>query len=289
MSDITKIKVDGELESTYKLFSKNREFEKRAGGNTGSQSGVQPDWNQNDETQPDYVKNRPFYTGGPVETVLVEESTASFVADDEGNGLYMSEFQSTFEATVGETYKVYWDGASYECTCVKFNNTLAIGNLSIVGDASDTGEPFLIGTANRKRIDILTADTSDSHTFSIGKTVVPVVKIDEKYLPTIPAPIYIIGEDPVFSSSATFEEVWKLPPNVLASRLTFASSASLAESGLGFSCREVNKANSLNHGKYIVATFAILSVLNNSTYDVQDYAIVWNKTAITKLTPDKGS
>ena len=61
MSDITKIKVDGEPESTYKLFSKNREFEKRAGGNTGSQSGVQPDWNQSDETAPDYVKNRPFY------------------------------------------------------------------------------------------------------------------------------------------------------------------------------------------------------------------------------------
>ena len=32
MSDITKIKVDGELESTYKLFPKNREFEKRASG-----------------------------------------------------------------------------------------------------------------------------------------------------------------------------------------------------------------------------------------------------------------
>ena len=61
MNDITKIKVDGELESTYKLFSKNREFEKRAGGNTGSQSGVQSDWNQSDETAPDYVKNRPFY------------------------------------------------------------------------------------------------------------------------------------------------------------------------------------------------------------------------------------
>lgn len=36
MSDITKIKVDGELESTYKLFSKNREFEKRAGGAGGT-------------------------------------------------------------------------------------------------------------------------------------------------------------------------------------------------------------------------------------------------------------
>ena len=61
MSDITKIKVDGEPESSYKLFPKNREFEKRAGGNTGSHSGVQSDWNQNDETASDYVKNRPFY------------------------------------------------------------------------------------------------------------------------------------------------------------------------------------------------------------------------------------
>ena len=39
MSDITKIKVDGEPESSYKLFPKNREFEKRAGGNIGSHSG----------------------------------------------------------------------------------------------------------------------------------------------------------------------------------------------------------------------------------------------------------
>lgn len=30
----------------------------------------QPDWNQNDETAPDYVKNRPFYTDDPVETVF---------------------------------------------------------------------------------------------------------------------------------------------------------------------------------------------------------------------------
>ena len=30
-----------------------------------------PDWNQNDETAPDYVKNRPFYTGDPVETEII--------------------------------------------------------------------------------------------------------------------------------------------------------------------------------------------------------------------------
>ena len=287
MSDITKIKVNGDPESSYQLYPRNEEFAKRAGDNTGSQSGVQSDWNQNDDTQPDYIKNRPFYASDQVETVLVEESTVTFTRGN--SGLYGAQFQSTFEATVGETYKVTWDGTTYECICVDFSATPAIGNLSIMGAGSDTGEPFFMGVFSGRRIDIVTADTSDSHTFSIGKTVVPVVKIDEKYLPTIPAPIYIIGKDSVFSSSATFEEVWKLPPNVLASRLTFAPSASLAEGGLGFSCREVNKANTMKYGKQIVATFARLSVSEGSTYAVQDYAIVWTKTDITQLTPNQGS
>ena len=181
MNDITKIKVDGELESTYKLFSKNREFEKRAGGNTDSQSGVQSDWNQNDDTQPDYVKNRPFYTGNPVETVLVEESTVSFSFSND-DGMYTGLLPSTFDATVGETYKVYWDGATYECICVDFFGNSAIGNLSIVGRGADTGEPFIMVLIETE-IYIYTADTSASHTFSISGFVPEVVRIDEKYLP----------------------------------------------------------------------------------------------------------
>ena len=144
------------------------------------QSGVQPDWNQNDETQPDYVKNRPFYTGDPVETVLVEESTISF---SDAGGLYMAQFQSTFSATVGETCKVYWDGTAYECTCVNFNGYIAIGNLSIAGAGSDTGEPFIMSVLNGRGITIYTLDSSASHTISTSKFAVEVVKIDEKYLP----------------------------------------------------------------------------------------------------------
>ena len=142
--------------------------------------GVQSDWNQNDSTQPDYVKNRPFYTGDPAETVLVEESTVSFAGQ---GGLYMGELASTFKATVGENYKVSWDGTAYECTCVKFQNNPAIGNLSIAGAGSDTGEPFLMAVVNGQGIAIATADTSASHTFSISGIVPEVVKIDEKYLP----------------------------------------------------------------------------------------------------------
>ena len=141
--------------------------------------GVQSDWNQNDETQPDYVKNRPFYTGGPVETVLVEESTVSFAED---RGLYIARFPSTFEATVGETYKVSWDGTVYECACADFSGRTTIGNLSIAGAGSDTGEPFLMVVHNGQGIDIVTAETSASHTFSISGLVPEVVKIDKKYL-----------------------------------------------------------------------------------------------------------
>lgn len=144
--------------------------------------GMQPDWNQNDKTAQDYVKNRPFYTD-VVETVLVEESTVSFV---EASGAYTAEFPSTFEATVGETYKVSWDGTVYECTCVLIEDFLCIGNLSMIGLGSDTGEPFLMQVYNGSGILIGTLDTSASHTFSISGITREVVRIDEKYLPTIP-------------------------------------------------------------------------------------------------------
>ena len=193
MNDITKIKVDGEPESSYQLYPRNEEFAKRAVGNTGSQSGVQSDWNQNDDTQPDYVKNRPFYTGDPVENVLVEESTVTFA---ENNGVYMAEFPSTFEATVGETYKVYWDGTVYECTCVVINHFIVIGNLSITGDGSDTGEPFVMTVDNGRGIAIGTKDTSASHIISISGFVQEVVKIDEKYL-SDPLILYVHNESGV--------------------------------------------------------------------------------------------
>ena len=212
MNEITKIKVNGDPESSYQLYPRNEEFAKRAGGNTGSQSGVQPDWNQNDETAADYVKNRPFYAGDPVETVFVKESTVSF-ADD--GGLYVAEVVSTFSATVGDTYKVYWDGTVYESICADYRAGLfAIGNLSIAGAGADTGEPFFI-VPDGSSIYIYTADTSASHTFSISGFSVDFVKIDEKYLPVAGDDIYgVVKKSEIvsayqFSLKAPHDEIIK--------------------------------------------------------------------------------
>ena len=247
--------------------------------------GVQPNWNQNDSTAADYVKNRPFYTGDPVETVLLEETTAPF--EDVGNGIYFTLIQSTNILSVGETYKVSWDGTLYESVCADVGGTLGIGNLSIMDVGSDTGEPFIISQTDR--IQIVTLNTSASHTISISILSAPeVVKIDEKYLPAILAPIYIIKNDSTFSSSITFEEAWKLPPNILVSRLNFAFDASSMEGGFGSSCREVSKSNTRNLGENIVATFSVLSANSDNTYDTTNYAIVWTKNGIAALTPKDG-
>ena len=177
-----------EINTTYYLSSDNMIVHETEiatlNGYVGSMidvASVQPDWNQNDETAPDYVKNRPFYTGGPVETVIIEERTESF--SDSGMGWYSTSFQLEFSATIGETYKVYWDGAAYECTCVECNGAPVIGNLSIPGQGPDTGEPFVI-TVIDTSVYVYAADTASSHTFSINGFVQEVVKIDRKYLPT---------------------------------------------------------------------------------------------------------
>ena len=172
----------------------------------GGGGGVQPDWNQNNDTAADYIKNRPFYTGDPSETVLVEESTVSFSGSD---GMYSAQIQSNFEATVGETYKVTWDGATYECVCVNFGNSLFIGNLSIMGAGSDTGEPFLMGIVNGSRIEIYTKDASASHTISISGSIAEVVQIPDKYISNIFRDVVIAG-DPLYWSENDWTKYYSL-------------------------------------------------------------------------------
>ena len=225
MNDITKIKVDGATESSYKLFPKNREFEKRAGGNTGSQSGVQPDWNQNDETQPDYVKNRPFYTGDPVETVLLEESILSFI-NPEGS-FYYSAIPTTIELTVGETYKVSWDGATYERVCESIRGSSVIGNPSIMGAGADTGDPFLISPlANDHGTEIYTKDASASHTISISGIVESITKIGAKYIPELP---YMDKFNPTGAGSFSLNR----KSNTTVGQYSFAECRDTTASGLG--------------------------------------------------------
>ena len=180
------------------------------------------DWNQNNETASDYIKNRPFYTGVPVETVLVEESTVSFADND---GIYAAQFPSKFIPTVGETYKVYWDGIVYECICVDVKGMPCLGNLSILGVGSDTGEPFAMAVYTGKGILIGTEDASVSHTISISGLVTKISKIDIKYLPFPFKPIgrsYLTFSSRNSFSLETHKKGWNGTLEYFASNETWA-------------------------------------------------------------------
>lgn len=149
---------------------------------SGGGGGVQPDWNQNDSTATDYIKNRPFYEGDPSETVLVEESTVAFSGR---GGTYNGSIQSSFKPELGNTYKVFWDGSVYESLCTPAYEDFMIGNTSIIGIGTDTGEPFLISIykdTNKDTIEIITTETSESHTISISESSQLIVKIPAKFI-----------------------------------------------------------------------------------------------------------
>ena len=154
--------------------------------------GVQPDYNQNDSTAADYIKNRPFYSE-TTGTVLVEESTVPFTSP--GSGIYYATIQSAFKPTAGETYKVSWDGVAYECVGETVSGYTVIGNPSVIGAGADTGEPFVISPlADNSGIEIYTKDTSASHTISISESIAEVIQIPDKYISNTFRDVVIAGD-----------------------------------------------------------------------------------------------
>ena len=157
-------------------------FLKEYGGGSGGGSGasVQADWNQNDETAADYVKNRTHYEK---RQTLYEGTDLAPVLQNDGN--YMLTIPDPpFNLANGNTYMVVINGVSYEC--VGYSAVAGappmIGNLAFAG-GQDTGEPFFVvdGTANGDGIGILSFVEFNS--ISISETVK--IPLPLEYLPVV--------------------------------------------------------------------------------------------------------
>ena len=98
-----------------------------------------PDWNQNDETASDYVKNRTHYISDPVETVLLEETSIEFINT---NRVLLPGFIKLIE---GCTYFVTFNRTEYECVAYyhAYRGSVVIGNGSLIGIEGGNGEPFV--------------------------------------------------------------------------------------------------------------------------------------------------
>ena len=194
MPDITKIKVNGDPESSYQLYPRNEEFAKRAGGNTGSQSGVQPDWNQNDETAADYVKNRPFYTGEPVFTEIIPEQT--YTLSPYGNFTIYMDTSGTYPYSLepDKEYIVTYNGTIHEFTSDNLDGAGAVGDSNPLITGSEPTTPFMIA-AGRGILQIIDYTGNTEVTFKIDGYKTEIKQVDLKYIPELPK--YMSKDNPV--------------------------------------------------------------------------------------------
>lgn len=154
---------------------------KKLGG--GSGPSVQSDWNQNDSTAADYVKNRPCYESQEL-TEILPETTATAVLQDGFNTANITGV-SPFVPVLGATYEIGFDGVLYTCEA----QTSPIGGTGI-GEVAETGldftnYPFYI---MQSEIGVIFfAETAGTHTISISEKTVSIVPLDPKFIPELPA------------------------------------------------------------------------------------------------------
>ena len=141
-------------------------------------------------------------------TTLMEEQEVAFISSGGGHA---AQVPNALEIVEGQTYTVKWDGTEYECigATVSADRIPVLGNLSIIGAGSDTGEPFIYRNFSDTTGGFITLETTASHTIGVKRIEETVTPIDEKYLPdnlATKSDVEVTQEvlDSVFSSVATF-------------------------------------------------------------------------------------
>lgn len=125
---------------------------------------VLPDWNQNDSTQPDYVKNRPFYE---------ETETTSILESQQID--FSQSFRIPTSIVKGNTYLITWDGTDYTITATE--KEIIAGEIYI---------PYLEQADGLFSIEGMTMRAADNgtHTVAISLVDSTIKTIDEKFIPS---------------------------------------------------------------------------------------------------------
>mgnify|MGYP003500761965 CR=1 FL=1 len=140
-------------------------------------SSQKSDWNQNDSSAVNFIKNRPFYSE--------EKEKVLFSIDS----LPIPAFALTQPLVKGNTYTVVFNGITYQCLAKEYDGYIMIGNNAIYeydgGVETNTGEPFAIKQeVNSTNAFLYCDDTiTGAPSLSISGTVEEVHQIDSKYVP----------------------------------------------------------------------------------------------------------
>lgn len=152
---------------------------------SGEFTQIPPDWNQNDESASDYVRNRTHYTEDGMVEILPECQPEW----DDVEGSFVNSL--TTIPTAGNTYTIKWNGVEYECVAQDISimapGAVLFGNgtaMDIPG-AVDNGEPFVIVAADTEGMKACIAmplDGTTELTLAICCNGEVIHKLDNKYL-----------------------------------------------------------------------------------------------------------
>lgn len=160
---------------------------------------VQSDWEQNDESQADFVKNRPFYIVTEPTTIVEEKSLSLTRQPNSGfkAGVvfdtyfsYSEELKKT-SISSNDKLRITFDGTVYDCDAY-YDDSLGycFGNYALTTNEGreDTGEPFFITIEEENNYYVgyyltLSFYTEQTEcTVKIEELVKTVQKIDSKFI-----------------------------------------------------------------------------------------------------------
>ena len=150
-------------------------------------------WEQNDPTADDYIKNRPFYIDENNVIEIIPKQTAVFNSEGEpasAIGVAIISLSPIIKLVVGQEYDVVWDGMKYKCIAYESDGLAVIGSNFIANNSSDD-EPFLIAI-DKKMFGGAYIVTGDINSHVIEVTTKDIKKLDKKYLPDF-APVATSG------------------------------------------------------------------------------------------------
>lgn len=148
-------------------------------------------WEQNDPTADDYIKNRPFYIDENNVIEIIPKQTAVFNSKgDPAIGVAIISLPPIIKLVVGQEYDVVWDGMKYKCIAYAAEGLAVIGSNFITNNSFDD-EPFFIAI-DKKMFGGAYIITDDINSHVIEVTTKDIKKLDKKYLPDF-APVATSG------------------------------------------------------------------------------------------------
>lgn len=234
---------------------------------------VQSDWNQNDSSAKDYVKNRTHWVETVSKTVIPEQTVTTELHEDKNGALLsISDEQQViladaFNTKEAPTFSVVFDDVKYSVRWFETNgNRLPIlGNFSLIQpNVPDTGEPFCVFPGD-SQLNIC-CKTSGTHTITASLQMMVVHTIDHKYIGQIsPDEMGDVSEDGVWSVPHTSE----LSPEFWADDFSYFDSAWLTMSASKYPISIVVNGKMFNDLPYSSGDYGAYTLGDVDTLGVQ--------------------